>query len=62
MQTRKKIHREAALPSHKAARIATAALLFLWVGSILFAPTLSHFVAKFTLNLEFYLEQDVLAD
>ena len=62
MQTRKKTRREAQLPSHKAASIATAALLFLWVGSILFAPTLSQFVSKATLNLEFYFGQDVLSD
>lgn len=62
MQTRKKTRREAHLPSHKAAIMATAALLFLWVGTILFAPTVSHFVSKATLNLELFLEQDVLSD
>ena len=62
MQTRKTTRREAQLPSHKAAIMATAALLFLWVGSILLAPSLSHFVAKATLNLELSLGQDVLSD
>ena len=62
MQPRKQRYREAKLPSHKAASIATAALLFLWIASIPSAPILAPKVKKACLNLEFYLGLDVLPD
>ena len=62
MPTRKYSHREAKLPSHKAASIATAALLFLWVGANLLAHPIATFAGKVGLNLAFFLGLDVIPD
>lgn len=62
MQPRTHNHREATLPSHKAACIATAALLILWIASIPTAIPLAPVIEKSSLNLEFYLGLDVLPD
>ena len=62
MRARKNSHREAKLPSHKAAAIATAALLILWISTIPLAQPLATLAGKCSLELEFFLGLDVLPD